>query len=188
VLSVPAAISGHYPAPGTDEPLNRAAFIPVLALVLAGPQIGLGRAALKYVIDKAGKKPVSYTFYETQAESTAFQLQIAEAANRIDTAYLHAVRAATDIDDWARQGRYPDLVQRARVRSDTGVAARSVLAALQILLDAHGAAGFAEISPLQRIWRDANTAGRHAMVVPHIGFEVYGKALLGVEHQITPFV
>jgi alkylation response protein AidB-like acyl-CoA dehydrogenase len=188
VLSVPAAIAGDYPAEHTDEPLTRSAFVPVLALVLTGPQIGLGRAALKYVIEKAGKKAITYTFYETQAESTAFQLQIAEAANKIDTAYLHAVRAATDIDAWASDGEYPALLRRARVRADTGVAVQSVLAALQILLDAHGAASFAEVSPLQRIWRDANTAGRHAVAVPQIGFEVYGKALLGVESQITPLI
>jgi len=188
VLAVPAAIAGDYPVANTDEPLTRSAFVPILALVLAGPQIGLGRAALKYVIEKAGKKAISYTFYETQAESTAFQLQVAEAANKIDTAYLHAVRAATDIDTWAQRGEYPDLLQRARVRADTGVAVQSVLAALQILLDAHGAGSFAEVNPLQRIWRDANTAGRHAVAVPQIGFEVYGKALLGVENQITPLI
>jgi alkylation response protein AidB-like acyl-CoA dehydrogenase len=187
-LSVPAAISGIYPTEHTDDQLTRSAFVPVLALVLAGPQIGLGRAALKYVIGKAGKKAITYTFYETQVESTAFQLQIAEAANMIDTAYLHAVRAATDIDTWARNGEYPELLPRARVRADTGVAVQNVLAALQILLDAHGAASFAEASPLQRIWRDANTAGRHAVAVPQIGFEVYGKALLGVDSQITPLI
>jgi alkylation response protein AidB-like acyl-CoA dehydrogenase len=188
VLAVPAAIAGDYPTENTDEPLTRSAFIPILALVLAGPQIGLGRAALRYVIEKAGKKAISYTFYETQAESTAFQLQIADAANKIDTAYLHAVRAATDIDTWALRGEYPDLLARARVRADTGVAVQSVLAALQVLLDAHGAGSFAEVNPLQRIWRDANTAGRHAVAVPQIGFEVYGKALLGVENQITPLI
>jgi alkylation response protein AidB-like acyl-CoA dehydrogenase len=188
VLSVPAAIAGNYPVATTDEPLTRSAFIPVLALVLACPQIGLGRAALKYVIEKAGKKAVTYTFFDTQAASTAFQLQIAEAANKIDTAYLHAVRAATDIDTWALRGEYPDLLARARVRADTGVAVQSVLAALQILLDAHGAASFADVNPLQRIWRDANIAGRHAVAVPQIGFEVYGKALLGIDEQITPLI
>jgi hypothetical protein len=31
-------------------------------------------------------------------------------------------------------------------------------------------------------------AARHALAVPQIGFEVYGKALLGVEEQITPLI
>ncbi|WP_240197755.1 acyl-CoA dehydrogenase family protein [Nonomuraea lactucae] len=188
VLSVPSAIEGGYGTEHTDEVLCRAAFVPVLALVLAAPQIGLGRAALRYVTERADRKPISYTFFETQAESTAFQLQIAEAANRIDTAYLHAVRAATDIDSFAERDEYPPPLLRARVRADTGVAVQNVLAAIQILLDAHGAGSFAEVNPLQRIWRDANVAGRHAVAVPQIGFEVYGKALLGVEEQITPLI
>ena len=53
---------------------------------------------------------------------------------------------------------------------------------------AHGSAGFAEASPLQRIWRDAAVASRHAVVLPPIGYELYGKALLGVENNVTPLI
>jgi alkylation response protein AidB-like acyl-CoA dehydrogenase len=188
VLSVPAAIEGSYPTPFTDEPLFRSAFIPLLTLVLAGPQLGLGRAALDLVIDKAAKKPITYTFFETQAESVAFQLQIADAATKIDVAALLSYRAAADIDDAAARGDYLDYPARARVRADTGYAVQSVIEALTILMNAHGASGFADTSPLQRIWRDSNTAARHAVVSPAIGYEVYGKALLGVEEKITPLV
>jgi hypothetical protein len=43
---------------------------------------------------------------------------------------------------------------------------------------------------MQRIWRDANTAGRHAVVNTLVSEEVYGKALLGIgpEGQITDLV
>jgi len=47
---------------------------------------------------------------------------------------------------------------------------------------------FAEASPLQRIWRDSSVAARHAVVLPVVGYEVYGKALLGREDHITPLV
>jgi alkylation response protein AidB-like acyl-CoA dehydrogenase len=188
VMSVPAAIEGQYPTEHDDEFLARSAFVPILALVLVGPQLGLGRAALKYVMDKAARKPISYTFYETQADSVAVQLQIAEAALRIDTATLHAERAAAAIDGAAERGVYPDYLDRARVRADTGWAVQNVLEAINILVSVHGAGSFAEVNPLQRIWRDANTAGRHAVAAPTTGFEVYGKALLGREEKITPLV
>jgi alkylation response protein AidB-like acyl-CoA dehydrogenase len=188
VMSVPAAIEGSYPTPFTDEPLYRSAFVPVLTLILAGPQLGLGRAALDFVIDKAAKKPISYTFFETQAESVAFQLQMADAATRIDAAALICYRAAADIDDAAARGEYLDFRTRARVRADTGYAVQNVVEALTTLMNAHGAGGFADTSPLQRMWRDANVAARHAVVSPTIGFEVYGKALLGVDEKITPLV
>ena len=79
-------------------PLYRCALFPVLTLALAGPQLGLGRRALQLVKEQAAHKPVSYTYYTAQSDSVAFQLQIAKAAMLIDTAHLHAHRAAEDID------------------------------------------------------------------------------------------
>ena len=188
IVSVPPAIEGHYATEFDDEVFYRSAFVPILALVLAGPQLGLGRAALDIVREKAAKKPISYTFYTAQADSVAFQLQLAEAAMLIDTAHLHAYRAADDIDRAAEAGVYPDFLARARVRADTGWAIDHILKAIDILLSAHGAGSFADVNPLQRIWRDSSVAARHAVVLPVIGYEVYGKALLGRDDHITPLV
>ncbi|WP_206474097.1 acyl-CoA dehydrogenase family protein [Dietzia sp. KRD202] len=188
VLRVPPAINGDYPTEHKDETLYRSALVPVLALVLIGPQLGMGRAALDFVIGKSENKPISYTFMTSQKESVGFQLQIAEAARLIDTAELIAYRAASDIDSAAAQGEYPDYLTRARVRSDTGYVAELITRAVDILISAHGAGSFAEVSPLQRIWRDSATAARHAVVAPQVSFEIYGKALLGVTEPITPLV
>ena len=189
MLSIPAAIEGNYPSERTEEEsFYRSAFVGILALVLVGPQLGMGRAALDFVTSKAGKKPISYTFFESQSDSVGFQLQIAEAAQLVDTATLHAYRAADDIDQAAARGIYPDYLTRARIRADTGLVAEKITRAIDILLSAHGAGSFAEVSPLQRIWRDSAVAARHAVVAPTVSFEVYGKALLGREDRITPLV
>jgi alkylation response protein AidB-like acyl-CoA dehydrogenase len=188
IISVPPAIEGNYATEHTDETLFRSAFVPLLALVLVGPQLGLGRAALQIVTEKAAKKPISYTFYTAQTDSVAFQLQIAEAAMLIDTAHLHAYRAAADIDEAAARGVYPDFTTRARVRADTGWVVDHITSAINILLSAHGAGSFADANPLQRIWRDSSVAARHAVVLPVVGYEIYGKALLGREDHITPLV
>jgi alkylation response protein AidB-like acyl-CoA dehydrogenase len=188
VLRIPAAIAGDYPTEHKDETLYRSAFIPLLALVLAGPQLGMGRKALELVTAKATTKPISYTRYTAQADSVAFQLQIAEAALLIDTAHLHAYRAADDIDAAAAGGRYPDVVLRSRVRADTGWAIERITKAIDILLSAHGAASFAQVNPLQRIWRDSSVAARHAVITPTVNYEIYGKALLGRDDQITPLI
>ena len=189
ILRVPDAIRGKYPSEHTaNEALYRSAFVPFVALVLAGPQLGMGRAALQYVTSKAAKKPIAYTFHDAQQDSVAFQLQVAEAARLIDTAQLHAYRAASDIDEAAARGDYPDLLTRARVRSDTGYIAECITRAIEILLFAHGAGSFADVNPLQRIWRDSATAARHAVVSPMVAYEVYGKALLGVENTLTSLV
>jgi alkylation response protein AidB-like acyl-CoA dehydrogenase len=189
MLSIPPAIEGNYPSELTEqEAFYRSAFVPVLALVLVGPQLGMGRAALDIVISKAAKKAISYTFFEAQADSVGFQLQIAEAAQLIDTATLHAYRAAEDIDQAAARGVYPDYLTRARIRADTGLVAEKITRAIDILLSAHGAGSFADVNPLQRIWRDSAVAARHAVLSPMISYEVYGKALLGREDHITPLV
>jgi alkylation response protein AidB-like acyl-CoA dehydrogenase len=189
ILSVPRAIEGDYPTEmRSQEAFYRSPFVPILALILVGPILGLGRAALEFVRQKASTRPISYTFFEKQSASVAFQLQIAEAAMMIDTAHLHAYRAADDVDKAATQGVYPDMLVRTRVRADTGYAVEKVTQAIDKLLYAHGAGGFAESSPLQRIWRDAAVAARHAVVLPAVGYEVYGKALLGMENNVTPLV
>jgi alkylation response protein AidB-like acyl-CoA dehydrogenase len=188
VMSVPQALEGDYPTERKpDEPLYRAAFAPLLALVLVGPQLGLGRAALELVKSKAAMRPISYTYFNSQAQSTGFQLQLAQAALLIDTAHLHAYRAAADIDAAALAGTYPDKLLRARVRADTALVAEKICQAIDILLSAHGAAAFADASPLQRIWRDSAMAARHAFVLPQVGYEIYGRALLGLAEPITPF-
>lgn len=188
IMSVPPAIEGTYATERKEEDYYRTAFVPLLALILAGPQLGLGRKALQLVIEKAAKKPISYTFYTAQADSVAFQMQIAEAATLIDTAILHAYRGADDIDEAARNGTYPDVLTRARVRADVARVLECITKAIDILLFAHGAGSFAEVNPLQRIWRDSATAARHAVTLPSVSYEVYGKALLGRDDQITPLI
>jgi alkylation response protein AidB-like acyl-CoA dehydrogenase len=126
--------------------------------------------------------------FEKQTDSVAFQMQISRAASLIDSAHLVVARAAADIDAAAAAGEKLPYLTRARVRADTAYSIGLIREAIDLLMTAHGAGAFADISPLQRIWRDSNTAGRHAVVSPLVCQEVYGKALLGVEEQITPLV
>ena len=188
LLDLQAAVNSDYKTEFKDEAEYRAPFVPVAALVLVGAQLGIGRAALKYVIEKASQRSIAYTTFEKQNTSVMFQAQIAEAALKIDTAHLHAFRAAADIDNAAQSGVKLDYLTRARVRADTGVVINNITAAINILISAHGAGSFAESSPMQRWWRDANTAARHAVVLPAVSIEIYGKALLGMENTVSPLV
>jgi len=188
LLPLMGAVQGDYPTPHKDEAAYRAAFVPVAALILVGAQLGMARAALAHVIEKAPQRAIAYTSFKKQTDSTAFQIQVAKAALKIDTAHLHAYRAAEDIDGAALRGEYPDYKTRARVRADTGYVAQYATDAINMLMTAHGAGSFADASPMQRLWRDSNTAARHAIVLQPVGEEVYGKALLDVENTVTPLV
>jgi 3-hydroxy-9,10-secoandrosta-1,3,5(10)-triene-9,17-dione monooxygenase len=188
VLPIPRAIQGAYPTEHKDEVLYRSALIPVLALILVGPQLGLASAALELVLEKASQRGVAYTVFEQQKDSVGFQIDVARAAALIDTAYLHAHRAAADIDEAASRGEYLDFVTRARVRMDTGWVAAHCREAVELLVSAHGASSFADSSRLQRIWRDLHVSSRHAVINPTVNLELYGKALLGVEPNITDLI
>jgi len=188
LMNILEAIEGKYPTEYKDESAYRAAFMPVSALILVGPQLGMGRAALKYVIEKASHRAIAYTSFERQIDSTAFQMQIAEASLKIDTAHLRAFRAADEVDLAAVQNRQLEFLTRARMRADTGLVVTYVTDAINTLISAHGAGSFAESSPMQRIWRDSNTAARHAIALPSVANEIYGKALLGIPNTVSPLV
>jgi 3-hydroxy-9,10-secoandrosta-1,3,5(10)-triene-9,17-dione monooxygenase len=182
---VPGLLNHEYATPFKDEVLYRSAFIPVAALILVGPQLGLAQAALDYVIEKGHKRGIAYSEYELQRDAPTFQLAIAKAATLVDTAHLFAYRAAADIDDAAAADRTMSYAERARVRNDTGVAAESAREAIRVLCSAHGASSFSESSPMQRMWRDSEIASRHAVVAPEISALIYGRALMGFTEGVS---
>lgn len=185
IMSVGPAIEGDFPTEHTDEFLYQSPLGPLFTVGMVGPQLGLGRAALEIVKEKAATKGVTNTIYTRQADSVAFQLQLAQATMHLDTAHFHAHRVTDDMDSAARDGRKLDLLDRARIRADVGWAIENVVKAIDILLYAHGSGSFAEVNPLQRIWRDSEVASRHAGILPMVCYEIYGKALVGSEVKIT---
>ena len=88
----------------------------------------------------------------------------------------------------AIEGRRLDVAARARIRMDNGLVMLRCREAMERLLDIGGASGFRRSNPLQRFWRDLATASRHAAVSPSLNREIYGRALLGIEEQVTEVV
>ncbi|MDH6208407.1 oxidoreductase [Aurantimicrobium minutum] len=190
VLRGTPALLGDYPGTNESTPnVYKAGWIPWLNVILAGAQLGIGRAVLDKVIAGADK-PIAYTNIEHKSDSVAFQLEIAKAALTLDSADLMIERACKEIDGPAAEGYYPDYLTRARNRAYVGWAAETVSHAIESLLTAHGSGGFAEANSLQRFWRDQAVAARHAFILPALGYELYGKALLGREDgpTVTPLV
>ncbi|MEV6175279.1 acyl-CoA dehydrogenase family protein [Streptomyces sp. NPDC051954] len=185
ILNMGAVLAGAYATRHEGEPHIAVAPASMLALTVVAPMIGMARAALELTLDIAGRKPMSLTFYERLAQSPSVQLAVADAASLIDTAQLHAFRAADDLDNAAAEARQLTLAERARVRMDTAVAAIRTREAVDRLVSVAGASAFASANPLQRIWRDLGTASRHGVVNPDLGREIYGRSLLGFTDQPT---
>ncbi|WP_306212685.1 acyl-CoA dehydrogenase family protein [Actinoplanes sp. RD1] len=79
-----------------------------------------------------------------------------------------ARRWKTEAATLARRAERTALDLAAAGPGDHGLAmseaARDCRTAMDLMLDLHGAGGFAESNPLQRFWRDVAVAGRH----PHV--------------------
>lgn len=191
VLRVTPAIEGEYP--GVDESSEapyKAAFVPVLEAQLLGAHLGMGQRVLELVRADAPKKGIAYTTYERQSDSVPFQLALARAALLLEAAELFTYRAADEIDAATQAGGYLDYGLRARQRGQQAQVVANVKDAIDILMTAHGSAGFAESSELQRFWRDQAIAARHGLTLPDTGLEVYGRWLATSEegNPATPFV
>lgn len=161
-----------------SEQPYRAVAVP---LALLGPQLGLGRAVFDRVAQSSANKPIAYTSIANRGEWVPFKLDMAKAAQMLDTAELFAARAADDMDSIDALGRPLDIVTRSRVRADIGWAVDHVTEAISLLLNAAGSGVFAEVNPIQRFWRDQAVVARHGYVSPPLAYEIYGTALLGRE-------
>lgn len=179
------ALQHRYPREDRSRPLYRSTFAGYAPMNLAGPVLGLARAALHHVVAGASTRGIATTTYRRQADATAFQIEVARAAIKIDTAALHLERAAGDVDRAALDDRMLDLPTRARVRADCAHAVAEATDAIQVLTRAHGAGSFADTNRMQRLWRDATIASHHGALLQPYGFEIYGKALLGIDRNIT---
>ena len=176
------------PAASTGEPLYRLPLAGPATLLLVAPALGMGRAALDLAVEKAPTKGIATTTYPRQTDSVAVQIQIGEAALKLRTAQLHVYDAADELDAIAARGEQASYETRAEVRARAGHAAALVLDAINTLLNVHGAGSFAASSRMQQYWRDANVIARHPGLNAMIGYEIYGKALLGVEERIGRLV
>lgn len=188
VLRLAPAIRGDYPTSHSGLPRYRSALVPTLVTHMIAPFLGIATAALELVIEQAPHRPVTFTDYTRQTDSTAFQLAVADAATRIDVARALAHRAADEVDGHAHAGTYPDPLTRARIRGWAGHAVAQCRDAVDTLVSAYGASAFGDAHPLNGLVRDIHTAAGHAMANPVSNAEIYGKALLDVTPNISAFI
>jgi 3-hydroxy-9,10-secoandrosta-1,3,5(10)-triene-9,17-dione monooxygenase len=189
LVPLPAVLSGAYVDAHPDEPVYASTASSVSVLCLTAPVLGLAEAALAHGLARLGTgKALSHSTYAHAVDAPSIQTTMAQATSLVDTARLHLRRAAQDVDRAAARGAYLDVPGRARVRMDCVTVATRSREAVGLALDAAGASSFASANPLQRIWRDLETASRHASLNPGLVHEIYGRALLGIEEQVSRMI
>jgi alkylation response protein AidB-like acyl-CoA dehydrogenase len=123
----------------------------------------------------SNRKPF-FTSYSRMGESPGARHWLAEAttlARRAERTML-ALAATIDAD--------PEITaaDSSRMQQDRADAAADCRAAIERMLDLHGASGFKNTNALQRFWRDVAVASRHPQLNPYLAVEGYGRSLTGV--------
>ncbi|MCE7001257.1 acyl-CoA dehydrogenase family protein [Kibdelosporangium philippinense] len=156
-----------------------------LALTFAGTMLGAAEEifdATMRVVERG--KPMADSVYEHLADSPDLRANLANARTLIDSARLHLFRAADSVDNDAPL----DPKTRARVRMDTGYASKLLRQAADLLLSVGGASSLATSNPVQRYWRDLNTAARHPTISAELSTDIYGRALVGISEPASYLV
>ena len=117
IFPLMSALEGDHPRhEHALEISDRRSIASALPLIPVSPILGAARALLEEVIEGSRKRAISYTTYSRQADAAVVQYQMAEAALKVDSASLHWMRAAKDIDDAAAAGKSLKYLTRARIR------------------------------------------------------------------------
>ncbi|MGW1296293.1 acyl-CoA dehydrogenase family protein [Streptomyces sp. NPDC002533] len=182
VIPLPAILQGQYASElNAASPAYRVPLLPVAAASSVGTALGLARGALDAFLERLPGRTLTYTAYETQAEAPLTHHQVAEAALKTDQAEFHAYRLADLVDAKGLAGEEFTLEERARARADMGAVVRLAREAVAILASASGGSSIHRDVPIQRISRDIQAIGLHALMNPDTNNELYGRVLCGLE-------
>ena len=188
MLSLRRAIAGDYPGAHIhDGTLYRSAIVPVLALALTGPALGIAGAALDDFGARLPGRVVAFTAQEKQLEMPTTHLQVAEAAMKIEAAHLLLHHSADEIQGAAERDAPMELPARAKVRMACAYAVRQCLEAVETLYLACGGSGVMDTNPLQRASRDLHAMNLHGLLNLQTNQEMYGRIVLGLP-QNTPLI
>ena len=180
-VPVQALQEGQAPGLGLHRTtLYHSAAVPVLALFLCGPAIGIARNAFEVFKSRLAGRTVAFTLGQKQSESAVTQLELADAATRIDTAdmLLHAL--VDEVEHYAGRRELMPVERRAKARMDCAFAMRLCLEAVDSLYIASGGSGLANTNPLQLASRDLHAVNMHGLLTLKTNLETYGRILAGL--------
>lgn len=165
----------------TGEVTDHWTVIPLLRSKGLGVMVGAVEALLEVTLSSGNSaRPIVHTNYRHKIDSPVFQAGLGEAATWVRAAGILMDTATRLIDRAALEERPTTYEERTLSRGDAALSIQLLGKAADKLMNLLGSSGFATSSPAQRYWRDYNIASRHVVNLPEVGFEVLGKALLGI--------
>jgi alkylation response protein AidB-like acyl-CoA dehydrogenase len=168
------------------EPSDYWPFMPFLRATAHGMVIGAAEAMLEEVVAAADKRPIIYTTYTRQADSAVVQGQLGKIFAKVAAARLLMEKSCGQIDSAGLTMTPMTPMERAASKGEGSFTIDLLAEACNDLMFLAGSGAFAEHKLLARFWRDLNVGARHTANLPYVGYEILGKALLGVEPNISP--
>jgi alkylation response protein AidB-like acyl-CoA dehydrogenase len=162
--------------PLVDESLYRFPVFGYFALSIAAAALGNARGAIDDLLDLAGRK-VALGARRTLAEKPMTQAAVGQAEAALRAARAFYYQAIDDAWRAAESGGPVSVELRTGLRLAATHAVRTSAEVARSMYDLGGGSSIYETSPLQRRFRDANTATAHMQVNPSM-WETTGRVLL----------
>ncbi|MNR14743.1 Flavin-dependent monooxygenase, oxygenase subunit HsaA [compost metagenome] len=150
----------------------------VFALSTAMGVVGGAYGLLDSVVE-LGRKRIANANQAAQGNDTFNQAELGQCASMVHMAYQLLIADVDEMFAQAEQNTAFTQEQRARYRADAATAARTAVGASERIVVTCGGALLPE-GPLERAFRDVHGMASHFLLQPHVGGELYGKALYGV--------
>jgi alkylation response protein AidB-like acyl-CoA dehydrogenase len=181
---VPIEKSYNYVEPGKRHYGAPSDYWPLITLVRSagiGQLVGGAEAMLEKVIEATKTRGIVTTIYQKQSESHVFQREVGEISMRLRAARLLVEDATGQLDAAGLARHVMSLPERARSKGQSALSIELIHQCIEKMMFLSGSSAFFHSNELSRYWRDISTALRHVTNLPHIGYEVYGRSLLGVQ-------
>ncbi|MBB5166811.1 acyl-CoA dehydrogenase family protein [Mycobacterium sp. AZCC_0083] len=162
--------------PLVDAPLYRFPLFGYFALSIAAAALGNARGAIDDLLDLAGRK-VALGARRTLAEKPMTQAAVGQAEAALRAARAFYYQAIDEAWQAAESGEPVSVELRTGLRLAATHAVRTSAEVARSMYDLGGGSSIYETSPLQRRFRDANTATAHMQVNPAM-WETTGRVLL----------
>ena len=165
---------------GHVSPIYRLPVMSGLASMLAGTVVGIAQSGLNWFRDATRVRQEVYTG-QSKAQKPGIQLRVAESMGEIELAAALVEQNCRILDEAALSGNVP--MGRApilKMRWNAAYAVELSRRATERVYSAAGANATYDQSPLQRWYRDVNTACHHAIVDFDTVLEARGRSLLGL--------
>jgi 3-hydroxy-9,10-secoandrosta-1,3,5(10)-triene-9,17-dione monooxygenase len=162
-----------------DVPLYRMPFVPLFAINLVFPALGMAKSMLDLFAKGTAKRGIAFMSYERQDEAAVTHVQIGTASARIDAAHAVLRRSVDSLETTAAGSTPMPLEQRVRIWRDAGFASQLIWEAVDLMAGASGSAIVNVGNPISRLWRDVRVAGLHGGICTSTTMELFGRVLLG---------